>query len=257
MRKSIRFYQNLSGKESDYDILQSELNKLQNTIADVKTGNSLKWSDLTTRPARRAILIGVVLAALNQFSGCFAMLNYTATIFQEAGSNMSSNESAIVVGVISILGSYLSTTLIDRAGRKILFAASTVGTAFGLVVLGTFVMLKSWGHELESFNWIPLVSFSFVIFISSLGVLNLPFVVIAEIMPENIKDFAVSFCMTVLWTLTFIMVKYLPFLTESLGFHWSMFLFAGICLLGELFIILAMPETKGKSYEEIMDALRL
>lgn len=257
MKKSIRFYQNLSGKDSDYDILQSEISKLQNTISDVKTENSLKWSDLTTRPARRAILIGVILSAINQFSGCFAMLNYTSTIFQEAGSNMSSNESAIVVGVISILGSYLSTNLVDRAGRKILFAVSSVGTASGLVVLGTYVMLKSWGHDVESFNWIPLASFSFVIFISSLGVLNLPFLVISEIMPENIKDFAVSFCMTVLWALTFIMVKYLPFITNTLGFHCSMFLFAGICLLGELFILLKVPETKGKSFEEIMDALRL
>ena len=256
MKKSIRFYQNLTGKDADYDMMQREISKLQNTISDVKTESSSKWSDLTTRPARRAILIGVTLAALNQFCGAFAMLNYTASVFEEAGSSMSSNESAIVVGVISILGSYLSTILVDRAGRRILFSVSAIGTAIGLVTLGTYVMLKSWGYEVDSFNWIPIASFSFVIFIASLGVLNLPFVVISEIMPENIKDFAVSFCMIVLWSLTFLMVKYLPFITESLGFHHSMFLFASICVLGEIFIIMYVPETKGKSYEQIMDALR-
>ncbi|XP_055302940.1 uncharacterized protein LOC129568722 [Sitodiplosis mosellana] len=252
-RKSIRFYQNLRRKNTDYDLVQMEIKKLQNTIPDVKTERSMKWSDLTTRPARRAILIGVVLMAMNQLCGAFAMLNYTAYVFEEAGSSMSSNESAIVVGIISILGSLISTNLVDRAGRKILFFVSSVGAALGLVTLGTYVMLKSWDYDVEPFNWIPIASFSFVVFIASLGVLNLPFLVISEIFPENIKDFAVSFCMIVLELLTFIVVKWLPFIMGSLGFHGSMFLFAGICLLGEVFIIIFLPETKGKSYEQIMD----
>lgn len=232
------------------------MGKLQVALADIKTESTLKWADLKTRPARRAILIGVVLAALNQLCGAFAMLNYTAYVFKESGSNMSENESAIVVGVISILGSYLSTVLVDRSGRKVLFTISTIGTAAGLVALGTYVMFKTWGYHVEPINWFPIASFSFVIFIASLGVLNLPFVVIAEVMPANIKDFGVSFCMVVLWLVTFIMVKYLPFITESIGFHNSMFVFAGICLLGEIFIAVIVPETKGKSHEEIMDSLR-
>lgn len=71
--------------------------------------------------ARKAILIGVFLAWLNQFCGCFAMLNYTATIFAEAGSNLTPNMSAIIVGIIQLLGAYISTFLVDRAGRKVSF----------------------------------------------------------------------------------------------------------------------------------------
>lgn len=255
--KSIRFYQNLSGNDDDdFELLQIEMSKLQSNLADVEKEKSFKFSDLTTQTARMAIMIGVVLSALNQLCGCFAMLNYTANVFKAAGSNLTPNESAIVVGVISLLGSYLSTNLVDRIGRKILFMVSTVGTSFGLIVLGTFVMLKSWHYEMETFNWIPMASFSFVIFIASLGIMNMPFVVISEIMPEKIKDFGVSFCMTILWALTFIMVKYLPFLSDSLGFSGTMYIFAVVCLLGEVFIILFVPETKGKSYEQIMDSLR-
>lgn len=137
-----------------------------------------------------------------------------------------------------------------------MFAVSTVGSAFGFLVLGTYVLLKSKHFDVDAFNWIPLTSFSFVLFIASLGVLNLPFVVISEVMPEKVKDFGVSFCMTVLWTLCFIMVKFFPILNELLGFHGSMFMFAMICLLCEAFIIFYVPETKGKSYEQIMDSLR-
>lgn len=120
--KSIRFYQNLK-KDRDYELLQSEMDKLKSTIDgsnnDKSSDNSIKLSDITSGPGRNAMIIGIILAGINQLSGCFAMLQYTATIFQEAGSSMSPNMSAIVVGVIQLLGSYVATIAVDRAGRKV------------------------------------------------------------------------------------------------------------------------------------------
>lgn len=78
----------MHGNVNDFELLQMEMTKLQNSIGkpDEKcSGSSLNWSDLTRAPGRKAITIGIVLAALNQFCGCFAMLNYTANIFKEAG----------------------------------------------------------------------------------------------------------------------------------------------------------------------------
>lgn len=74
-------------------------------------------------------------------------------------------------------------------------------------------------------------------------------------MPDKLKDFGTSFCMTLLWISQFIMLKFLPLLTDTLGFHGSMFLFAGVCVACTVFIILFMPETKGRSYEQIMKSL--
>lgn len=81
--------------------------------------HTLKWSDFTTKTARRAMTIGVVLVTVNQFSGCFAMMNYTATIFEESGSNFSPNMSAIVVGAVQLIGAVVSVNFVDRAGRKV------------------------------------------------------------------------------------------------------------------------------------------
>lgn len=131
-----------------------------------------------------------------------------------------------------------------------------MGTALGLVTLATYSMLKSQGYEVESFNWIPICSFSFTIFIVSWAVMTLPFLVITEIMPEKLKNFGFSFCMTLLCSIAFIMLKYFPLLSDILGMHGSLYLFAGCSLFGALFIILVMPETKGKSYEAIMQSLR-
>lgn len=133
---------------------------------------------------------------------------------------------------------------------------STIGTAFGLGTLGTYVLLKSWDYDVEAYNWIPIVSFSFVVFVAALAVMSLPFVVISEIMPERLKDFGASFCMTLIWSFAFIAVKYLPILTETVGFAGTMYLFAGVCLSSSVLIILFLPETKGKSYEQIMHILQ-
>lgn len=200
--------------------------------------------------------------------------SYTATIFEESGSNLTPNVSTIVVGVILFFSSLIATNLVDVAGRKvnimhnslryslrvfcfqILFAISNFGTALGLAVLGAYMTLKSNGYPVEAFNWLPVLCLSFSIFVAALGILSIPFIVLSEIMPEKVKDFSVSLCMTLLWSFSFIVTKYLPFLTGSLGFDGSMYLFAGVCVVCELFIMFCMPETKGKSHQEIMELLR-
>lgn len=118
------------------------------------------------------------------------------------------------------------------------------------------MMLKSWNFEVEDLNWIPVTSYSFVIFVSALGTLTLPLTIVPEIMPEKIKDTCVSFCMTLLSIFSFLVIKFIPSLFEALGFHGTMFLFGSICLCGTVFVVLVLPETKGKSHEEIMQSLQ-
>lgn len=138
---------------------------------------------------------------------------------------------------------------------QFLFVVSTIGCAIGEIILGVYMMLKSWEYNIEAFNWIPLVSFSFVLFIASWAIVTLPPLIISEVMPEKLKDLGTSVSNTVLWSCQFLMLKFLPILMELLGFHNAMFMFASICLFGALFIILQVPETKNRSYDEIMNAL--
>lgn len=116
----------MEGNSSDYELVQQEISKLKNTFGSITAENStakkstLKMSDFKSKTTRKALIIGVTLAALNQFCGCFAMLNYTASIFKESGSNLEPNMSAIVVGAIQLIGSSVAMNLVDRAGRKVL-----------------------------------------------------------------------------------------------------------------------------------------
>lgn len=96
-----------------------------NDLHTKSTENSFDWSELKTVIAQKALLIGLVLMILYQFSGVVAMMSYTANIFKEAGSNDISL-STVITGVIQLLGNLVATTLVDRTGRKVKFHSCSV-----------------------------------------------------------------------------------------------------------------------------------
>lgn len=119
----MRFYHDINKNDAGNKLIELEMNKLKAAFGDLNSENQVKtaiaWSDLTSGHARKALTIGVALCVLYQFCGLFALLNYTATIFEEAGSNIPPNDASIVVGSIQLAGSYFATVFIERAGRKV------------------------------------------------------------------------------------------------------------------------------------------
>lgn len=125
--------------------------------------------------------------AVNQFSGTFALVNYAATIFKESGSNFDPNLSAITLACLQICGTYCTSLIIDRVGRKCLLVVSSGGSALGLAVMGTYSYLSKNGYDVGALNMVPVISLSFVIFIASIGLIPIPYVIIAEVLPRKVK----------------------------------------------------------------------
>lgn len=171
------------------------------------TSKKFSLKDLTGRHSRKVICYGVVLMALNQFCGCFPMMNFTKTIFQESGSTLSPNLSSVIVGIVQTLGAFLCTFLVERAGRKVLFSISAFGISFGLAIMSFYTFQTSRGVDLSSLNWIPLVAFSFVMFIYNWGVNTLPFLFLSEIVETRNKGFTMTFCLTLLFIFSTIVVQ--------------------------------------------------
>lgn len=149
--------------------------QINNSVTEKTTGNAGRWSELTKNPGRKAIVIGIAIASLMHFSGSYAMIAYAGTIFQGSGSILSSNESALVLGVIQFIGTSMLPLLVERIGRKALYIVSTIGTTLGLIILGTYLTLKSLNYDVTAFGWISIVSLSkfyqctFVIFMATTG----------------------------------------------------------------------------------------
>lgn len=143
-----------------------------------------------TRPARKAFLIALTMFTMNECSGCFVLISYTTTIFAESGSVIPAEWSAIIVAFIQLAGTYVSTFLIDRLGRKPLLIFSTFGGGLSLIGLGTYLYLKQLGDwDLEAVAWVPVVTFSSLVFIASCGVIPISFVIVTEIMPTKVTNY--------------------------------------------------------------------
>lgn len=121
--------------------------------------------------------------------------------------------------------------------------------------MGVYMMLKTWGFHVEVVNFIPLVSFSSATFLYAIGIQALALSVMYELAPNALKASYVTFGGTHLWLHNFLSTKYLPMLFDALTFHGTMYVFAGVCIISAIFIVIYVPETKNKSYEEIMESL--
>lgn len=139
-----------------------------------------KFPHTATKPALRVLIIGIGLLYLEQFSGVFALLFIVSSVFEKSGSQLSPEISAIIVGIIQLIGAYISTMLVDRTGRRFLICLSAYAMSAGFLV---FAAYTNFANDIpSSFNWIPLVSLSFVFLVSNFGVLTLPFLVMSELM---------------------------------------------------------------------------
>lgn len=119
-------------------------------------------------------------------SGCYTMLSYTATIFEDCGSTISPNLSAIFVGIIQLVGACLSFFLVDHIRRKPLLIWSFICTSISLLCLGSYGLAFRHGYDVGPFSWFPVASFSSVLFFAALGTLTLPMIIIDELLPVQV-----------------------------------------------------------------------
>lgn len=122
--KSIRFYQNIKETTDDANkLVKNEIEKLKRQIEVKQTNESnrskITWTDLTTNPGRKAMIIATVLAFVNHFSGAYTLIVYAATIFEEAGSIFSASESALFIGAIQLSGTCTLPWTVELFGRKV------------------------------------------------------------------------------------------------------------------------------------------
>ncbi|KFB46231.1 AGAP008900-PA-like protein [Anopheles sinensis] len=255
---SLKYLRGYTSTPDHLEMLRSEMDSLLVQASgekDTTEQSGISWADFAAPSARKALLIGLLLVSFNQLSGCFALINYTAQIFADAGSDINPNVAAMVVGAIQIVGSYGSTLLFDRCQRKHLYICTSFFAAVGLFAMGTHGYLKSQHIDVSVINWIPVASLSFVIFIASVGMLPLTFVILSEIMPPKIRSLAGSLCTAFLWIVSFLVVKYFPATVELIGLHGCMWVFSAVCLIAGLFNAIVIPETRGQSIEQIIHAM--
>ncbi|XP_050096987.1 facilitated trehalose transporter Tret1 isoform X2 [Anopheles aquasalis] len=207
--------------------------------------------DLLKKSNLKPLMISLGLMFFQQLSGINAVIFYTVTIFKSAGSTIDENICTIIVGCVNFIATFIATVLIDRLGRKILLYISDVAMIITLMTLGTFFYMKNNGDDVSNIGWLPLAAFVVFVLGFSLGFGPIPWLMMGEILPGKIRGSAASVATAFNWSCTFVVTKTFADITDAIGNHGAFWMFGSVCIIGLLFVILYVPETQGKSLEDI------
>ncbi|PWD98466.1 sugar porter family MFS transporter [Marinilabilia rubra] len=210
-------------------------------------GNSQKvrLKDLLAVKVRPILLIGIVLAVFQQWSGINVVFNYAEEIFRAAGFGVTDVLFNIVItGIVNLVFTFLALKTVDSWGRRKLMLFGSAGLAVTYLLLG-----GSYFFELNGFVVLLFVVLGIGIYAMSLAPIT--WVVLSEIFPNKIRGTAMSVGTSSLWIASFVLTYTFPLLNSSLGASGTFWVYALICLLGFSFILKKLPETKGKTLEEI------
>lgn len=153
--------------------------------------------------------------------------------------------------MLQVLATYSSTLLVDKAGRRVLLLISSSVMATCLTVLGLCFHLQEHGHDVSSISWLPLASVAVFIIVFSMGFGPIPWIMLGELFPSNVKGIASAVTAASSWILAFAVTKTFQNLLDLLGSPITFWLFAVMCIAGTIFTALLVPETKGKDLDEI------
>ncbi len=198
----------------------------------------------------KVLVLGVVLAILQQWCGINVIFNYAQEIFASAGYQVSDILFNIVVtGAVNVVFTLIALVAIDRFGRRFLLLTGISGLVAIYTLLGALYHLHIQGKPM-----LVLVLAAIACYAMSLAPAT--WVVISEIFPNRIRGGAMSIAITALWTACFLLTYTFPLLNARLGAAGTFWTYAVICLAGLLFLSFRLPETKGKTLEQIETDLR-
>jgi MFS transporter, SP family, arabinose:H+ symporter len=221
----------------------AELADIEKSISSEEMGT---YHEVFSKGMRPLLLIGILLAVFSQLSGINSIMYYAPIIFQKMGTGTSSAlMQTIAVGAVNLTFTLVSLRLIDRWGRKPLLIVGAIGMVVSLSVMaGAFFTEHFGGYLILTFILIFIASFAM-----SIGPVS--WVVIAEIFPNKLRSKAMSVAIVSLWTTTFLVSLTFPVILDRLGGGAAFSLFGFMCLLLLFYVIFKLPETKGKSLEEL------
>lgn len=191
--------------------------------------------------------------AIQQFSGIFVIFTYAASFSVEAGVAIDEFLSTVVIGVIRSVTTVLVAFASDKFGRKPVAIASGVGM---LVNMSGLVACAAFPPAQTEFAWLTAVFLYGFIFFGTLGFMTLPFAMVAEMYPQKSRGFAVGITVAIAYGIGFVNIKTFQTVFACFGSFWMFSFYAAVALLGVLFAVLILPETKGKSLHEIESYFR-
>jgi sugar porter (SP) family MFS transporter len=233
------------------DQASSELSDIQESLGRQK-GN---WSELWSQVLRSAMIVGIGLAIAQQITGINTVIYYAPTIFKFAGLTSSSAAilASVGVGLVNVTLTVIAMQLIDRVGRRPLLLISLAGMAASLALLGLAFSLPQFKSVL---GWVSIASLMAFVGSYALGLGPVFWLILSEIYPLRIRGRAMSVGTAVNWTGNLVVALTFLTLTKALGKPGTFWLFGVVTVAAWFFAFFLVPETKGKTLEQIEAYMR-
>jgi SP family arabinose:H+ symporter-like MFS transporter len=230
-------------KINGVDIAKAELLSIVNSVAQGVKGN---YREVFAKGMKPVLWIGVLLAVFSQLTGINSIMYYAPIIFKNLGNGTGSALiQTAVIGSVNFLFTIVAILWIDKWGRKPLLIAGAAGMIISLTVITVAYYLNELGGYLIFFFILTYIAS----FAASLGPVS--WVVISEIFPNKMRSKAMSIAIVALWGSNFIVTLTFPAILNRMGGGAAFLIFDIMCVLMLIFIINKLPETKGKSLEEL------
>ena len=235
--------------EKIYNSITEAKSQLNETKSVLTSETKSEWSLLMKPGIFKAVIIGVCIAILGQFMGVNAVLYYGPSIFENAG--LSGGDSLfyqVLVGLVNTLTTVLALVIIDKVGRKKLVYYGVSGMVVSLILIGLYFLF---GDSLGVSSLFLLVFFLFYVFCCAVSICAVVFVLLSEMYPTKVRGLAMSIAGFALWIGTYLIGQLTPWMLQNLTPAGTFFLFALMCVPYMLIVWKLVPETIGKSLEEI------
>jgi sugar porter (SP) family MFS transporter len=222
---------------------RQEMTNIKATLDDVT--EKVDFRALFNPSFRVVLVLGIVLAVFQQWCGINTVFNYAEEIFSAAGYGVSDTLFNIVItGSVNLAFTLVAMFTVDNWGRKKLMMFGSIGLAITYLLLG-----GAYFFEMKGIAVLSLVVIAIAIYAMSLA--PIVWVILSEIFPNRVRGAAMALATFALWIACFILTYTFPLLNATLGAAGTFWVYAAICLSGFVFILAKLPETKGKSLEEI------
>jgi sugar porter (SP) family MFS transporter len=218
--------------------------EIQSTL-DSEEIQRVRFADLLEPKMRKVIVLGVVLAVFQQWCGINVIFNYAEEIFHAAGYDISTVLKNIAwTGSVNLIFTLVALGAVDRSGRRplMLFGSAALAIIY-------FAMGLCYYESVKGLPMLLLVLAAIGCYAMSLAPVT--WVIISEIFPNRIRGAAMAVAVSALWIACFLLTFTFPILNRILGSAGTFWLYGAICVAGFIFVFFKLPETKGKTLEQI------
>ncbi|XP_047539807.1 facilitated trehalose transporter Tret1-like isoform X4 [Vanessa atalanta] len=215
--------------------------------------NRVTFKELfSSKATLKALFVSFGLMIFQQMSGIYPVLFYAENIFKTFAISLNPPGAAIIMGFCLVSSTYFSTMFLKKVRRRVLLLISFAAMAVSLGSLAIYYHLKA-SNLSESNTWVPLFTLCIFVSVYAAGVGPIPWLMLREIFPPNVRRRATAITAGFHWFLAFGVTKLYQNLVDMVRPGWTLCHFAVTCVIGIMFVYFFVPETMGRSLEEIQN----